>query len=649
MLVLRHFISLYTLLFFLLFSCNFSEDKADKKNVQDAPNDEHSYSNIDRVHTTHLHLDLDVDFDKKLIYGVARHTINNKGFDTIIFDTKYLEIEKVTVGNIDSEKEVKFILGPWDNDSILGQPLYVITDPAYKKINIYYQTTNKSIALDWLQKNQTEGKKHPFLYTQGEPILTRSWIPLQDSPGNRITYSATVKVPSHLLALMSAENPIEKNESGIYHFQMTKPIPSYLIALAVGNIEYKKIGENCGVYSEPELLKASSKEFEDLPEMIKAAESLYGPYQWGKYDILVLPYSFPFGGMENPMLTFVNPTIISGDKSLVSVVAHELAHSWSGNLVTNKTWNDFWLNEGFTVYFEHRIMEKIYGKEYADMLALVEYEELLNEIDDLKEKRLMSDSRLKLNLKGRDPDDAITQIAYVKGAFFLKTLENKVGRKEIDSFLVSYFNDHSFQSINSEQFSLYLKDKLLTPKHIFFNVEEWLYDEGMPSSHYKVSSSRFKKMKKLAHQFANGKNIFREKGSFEKNKRTKKTEFILKKVKRKDFSTQEWLEFIRNLPEKMNIKDIEIVDKNLDFTHWNNSEILLEWYLLCIKNNYKKAFPSMEIFLRKVGRRKYLSPIYKELCKTPENKIWAKKIFDDSKNYYHYISKNTINKIFLNK
>ncbi|MDG1842611.1 MAG: M1 family metallopeptidase [Crocinitomicaceae bacterium] len=625
----------------ILNSCNDSTKDKENNKFNIHPIDCHSYSNIDHVRTIHLDLELDVDFKNKIIYGVARHTMKNKGFDTIIFDTKHLSIQKVTVGQKKEEKEIKFHLGPWDKDSILGQPLRIVTSPAYSKINIYYKTTKKSAALDWLEPNQTEGKIHPFLYTQGEPILTRTWIPLQDTPGNRFTYTAEVSVPDNLIAVMSAKKISNKN--GKFKFRMNKEIPSYLIALAVGDLKYKKINEMCGVYAEKELIKTSTKEFEDLPKMIDAAEVLYGKYKWEQYDILVLPYAFPFGGMENPMLAFINPTVITGDKSLVSVIAHELAHSWSGNLVTNRTWNDFWLNEGVTVYIEHRIMEEIRGKGYSDMLSLIEFSELKNEVIELKKANRIYDTRLKLDLKGRDPDDCITQIAYVKGAYFFKTLEKLVGRKSLDEFLLNYFKDYSFKSISTEKFILYLKKNLLLPKHLDFNVEEWIYKENIPLNCIQINSTKFKKMKRLAKQFISGRNIFRKKGVFEKSKKTGQSKLVTKQIKRTDFSTQEWMEFIRSLPNDIDVSKLSLADKYMNFSTCGNAEIMMEWYLLCIKRNYKEVFPQIEKFLKKIGRRKYLSPIYKELIKS--NKEWAKQIFNTNKENYHSISRSSIQKI----
>lgn len=585
--------------------------------------DAHSYANFNEIYTKHLHLELEVNFNNNSIYGVARHQMVNLDADTAIFDIKYLEIQKVTVGDKD-EKPASFIIGEFD--SILGSPLMVAINPDVEFINIYYKTTEKCEALDWLAPEQTAGKKHPFLYSQGQAILTRSWIPIQGSPANRITYSADVTVPKELLPIMSAENPVEKNESGKYHFEMKQPIPAYLIALEVGDLSYKSLGKNCGVYSEPELLDACAYEFVDLPKMMTAAEKLYGKYRWDQYDVVVLPYSFPFGGMENPRLTFANPTLIAGDRSLVSVVAHELAHSWSGNLVTNATWDDFWLNEGFTVYFENRIMEELYGKEVADILVNVEYQELQNTL----KKEAKEDTKLKLNLDHRSPDDGMTDIAYVKGALFLRTLEVNVGRERFDKFLNSYFNKYAFQTITTEDFVAYLESELLAPNNISFNVDEWIYEPGLPSNCPKVVSARLEKMERLADQFAEGKNIFLD-----------------KKLKRENYTTQEWQTFIRRLPTDLKPERLKLIDSKLNFKGCGNSEIMSEWYVLGINSNYKGIRSEMAKFLSLVGRRKYLEPIYETLAQSKDSSdlVWARSVFEKAKNNYHFVSKVTIEEI----
>jgi aminopeptidase N len=631
------------LVLFLFSACSESQKK--KVNTADQFNDStfdnHSYSNIHRIKTKHLALELDVNFENKTVYGVARHEMTNSGTDTAIFDIKSLDIQKITIGQKGHEKETDFVIGPWDKDSILGQPLMVKIDPKTTFINIYYKTTESTEALDWLSPELTTGKKFPFMYSQGEAILTRSWIPLQDSPANRLTYSATVHVPEGMLPVMSAQNPQETNSDNTYEFKMDQPIPSYLIAIAVGNLSYQKLGTNCGIYAEPELIEACAYEFVDLPKMISAAESLYGKYQWEQYDLIILPYSFPFGGMENPRLTFVNPTVLAGDRSLVSLVAHELAHSWSGNLVTNRSWDDFWLNEGFTVYFENRIMESLYGKEIADILAKIEFQELQDELTFIGESDHPEDTKLKLKLNGRNPDDGMTDIAYIKGAFFLKTIERDLGRERFDVFLRSYFKTYSFKTVNSEIFLDYLKKNLLEPNESDFNAEEWIYKEGIPKNCYAIRSPRMDRVQWLAKRFTKGEDIFNEvKWIKVKGKKKRKKQII--KLDRNKYITQEWQAFIRQLPEDIDPTLMQKLDTELNFRDWGNSEIMCEWYVLGIKAGYTDLRPSIEKFLNKVGRRKYLMPIYTALTKDPENLKWAQQVFERAKGHYHYVSKSSV-------
>ncbi|SFT73225.1 Leukotriene A4 hydrolase, C-terminal [Lishizhenia tianjinensis] len=587
--------------------------------------DAHSYANIKEIKTQHLHLDLEVDFNDKIIFGVARHTMLNMGTDTAIFDVSGLDIQRVTIGKT-NEVETDYIIGEEKGEQ--GAPLAVQITDTTTHINIYYKTTEASNALDWLAPSMTEGKVHPFLYTQGQAILTRTWIPLQDTPANRITYSADLTVPKDLIALMSATNPTEKNAEGKYHFEMDQAIPCYLIALAVGDIAYASLGENCGVYSEPSLIEVVKYEFADLPKMIEAAENLYGKYQWEVYDVLVLPYSFPFGGMENPRLTFANPTLIAGDRSSTSVIAHELAHSWSGNLVTNATWDDFWLNEGFTVYFENRIMESIYGKEIADMLALVEFQELKHTLAKMAASEHPEDSRLKLDLDKRRPDDGMTDIAYVKGAFFLKTLEDTVGREAFDIFLNKYFETHKFQTLTTEEFISYLNKELLTPAGIKFNTEEWIYENGLPANCKEISSNRFELAEENAKAIAEG--------------NTKQ----LKSLQRDTYVMQEWLAFLRTLDgQDIDTNLMAKLDAHCEFTHWGNAEIAEEWYGLAIKTGYMPVKDELEAFLMKVGRRKFLEPLYEALIAGKHeglNKEFALEIFEKAKDNYHAVSATTL-------
>jgi aminopeptidase N len=631
----------------LLWACNSTPSTpiANTEKLSTLPHDDHSYANLQQINTKHLHLDLDVDFKAQTIYGIARHHMNNHGADTAIFDVKGLLIQKVTLGKKGQEKETDFTIGPMDKDSIIGQALLVDVDAKTTDVNIYYQTTKESAALDWLDTTLTSSKTKPFLYTQGQAILTRTWIPLQDSPSNRLTYSADVKVPQDLLALMSARNPTHLNPEGKYHFEMPYAIPSYLIALAVGDIGFKDLGTGCGVYAEKELLNSCAQEFEDLPQMMQVANKLYGKYRWERYDVLVLPYSFPFGGMENPMLTFANPTLLTGDKSLVSVLAHELAHSWSGNLVTNHSWSDLWLNEGTTVYFEQRIMEALEGKEVADILALIEFDELQNSLKEIANSKHPEDSKLHLELVGRDPDLALGDVAYVKGAFFFKTLEDKVGRAALDHFLKSYFAHFAYQTIDANRFIDYLEKNLLQPKQIDFNYREWIFESGLPQNCKQIEAPRLIQMENFAAQFNHGNNPFQPKFKYKwirKNGKRKKVKIDLS-IHYQDRLIQEWQIFIRKLNQHTSTSRMRLLDNSLHFSASQNSEVLKEWFVLAAQTSYALEIKKpITDFLVKVGRRKYLLPIYEALHANPKTRSMAKEIFAKAKDNYHSVSRSSV-------
>ena len=644
---------LYLLSLFLL-GCNQapSTNPAPTEQLTENPQDDHSYANLEQIHTKHLHLDLEVDFAAQTIYGTARHRMRNNGADTAIFDIKGLLIQKVTLGPKNKERETDFTIGPMDKDSIFGQALLVNVDSATEFVNIYYQTTEASAALDWLDTTLTSSKTKPFLYTQGQAILTRTWIPIQDSPSNRLTYSADVKVPADLLALMSAKNPTQLQKNGLYHFEMPNAIPSYLIALAVGDIAFKDLGHHCGVYAERELVEDCANEFEDLPEMMRVAETLYGPYKWGRYDVLVLPYSFPFGGMENPMLTFANPTLLTGDKSLVSVLAHELAHSWSGNLVTNHSWSDLWLNEGTTVYFEERIMEALKGKEVADILAQVEFKELEQTIAEMQKDSVYEDSKLHLNLVNRDPDLAMSDIAYVKGAFFFRSLEQTVGRKNLDVFLKKYFSHFAFQTISSDRFIDYLESELLAKTGKDFNYRDWIFKPGLPSNCVRISAPRIEKIEAQAQLFNLGKNPFKAKVSYKwirKNGKRKRVKTLIQ-TKYQDLLIQEWQLFIGALSERTPANRLQELDKQFAFSASGNSEILCDWFVLAAHSDYAfRIEPKITAFLSKVGRRKYVLPIYEALATSPKGLQLAKQIFHQTKRNYHSVTRGSVWKILKNK
>lgn len=610
----------YVLVVYLLIACQ------PKKTIETVmkPTDPHSYAQPAEARVKHLHWKAAVDFDKKIINAVATWTIEaNADADLITFDTKGLSIEKVTLNN-NTPTEYKLA----DAHAILGQALAVMLKPGTAEVSITYHTSPDAEALQWLNAQQTAGKKHPFLFTQSQAILARSWVPCQDSPGIRFTYDAEVTVPKDLLALMSASNPQTKNESGIYTFAMKQPIPSYLLALSVGDIAFKPISERSGIYAEPSLVDTCAWEFADLEKMIAGAEELYGKYQWERYDVLVLPPSFPFGGMENPRLTFATPTILAGDRSLTSLIAHELAHSWSGNLVTNATWNDFWLNEGFTVYFETRIMEKLYGKDYAEMLASLNLQEVKEEVKSLTDEGHAADTKLKLNLDDRNPDDGVTTIAYNKGYYFLRTIEEQHGREKFDQFVKDYFTQNAFKVMTTEEFIPFIKNYYQSKFNIALSdtlFNDWIYSEGLPSYCPTPVAERFTKVDETLTQWKSGKAI--------QTAATSK------------WSTHEWLHFLKNLPDTLTQQQVIALDNLGKFTESGNSEIITAWGVIAIRNQYEKAYPKIETFLIHTGRRKFLMPLYSELIKTAEGKKLATSIYTKARSNYHFVAVNSLDKL----
>ena len=597
--------------------------KSSQTENQTVINDPHSFASLSTSRVEHLYLDIEVNMDQKHIEGTAHYTLAKEGLsDTIYFDTKNLIINRVYDSN--SKKNLVYNLDK--HNSILGNALMIVLPKGISNLSIDYKTTADATALQWLSPSQTAGKKEPYLYTQSQAILARSWIPCQDGPGMRFTYDARVKVPKHLLALMSAENPTERNDSGIYHYKQTKAIPSYLMALVVGDIQFKSLGERCGVYTEAVELDKCAKEFVDLPKLIQTAESLYGKYQWNRYDILVLPPSFPFGGMENPELTFATPTIITGDRSLVNLISHELAHSWSGNLVTNSTWNDIWLNEGFTVYFERRITEKLEGKEYVEMLEILGYQDLNEEINSMGSSN--PDTRLALNLEGRDPDEGLSDIAYEKGALFLKHIELLVGRETFDAFLNNYFKENAFKTMSTDKFIAYLNEHLIKSDSALaknINLNGWIFNPGLPTDIPKLQSTRLNIVDKSLIDF--------------------KISNTLDSSVTQKWSSHEWLYFIRGLKDDVSLDQMNYLNTTVDFANSGNSELMAAWFVLVIKKKYSSDYPEMKNFLTTVGRRKFLMPLYSEMVKTKEGKEMANSIYKDARSNYHYVSVQSIDKL----
>jgi len=613
-----HFrISLTILLLILItiISCKEKgEPRQDTLRIDAAPDDAHSYADNSAARMTHLSLDLTVDFDHSVLWGSATLQIAKNGADSLFLDSNDLKIDSVTSG----ARPVKYSLA--QSEKFLGSKIAISSSEFTDSVTIYYSTSPDAAALQWLKPEQTFGKKYPFLYTQGEAILTRSWIPLQDSPGIRFTYDATIKAPDRLLALMSAENPQARNNSGVYHFRMKEAIPSYLVALAVGDLNFQAFDDRSGVYAEPGQLGAAAYEFSETPAMIHAAEALYGPYVWGRYDILVLPPAFPFGGMENPRLTFATPTVIAGDRSLANLIAHELAHSWSGNLVTNGTWDDFWLNEGFTVYFERRIVEQVKNKDYADMNSIIGRNDLDNSLAEFGLEG--PETRLKLDLKGQDPDDGMTDVAYEKGYLFIVLLERTFGREALDRFLKDYFGKFKFQTITTSQFEQYLYTQFDPKKLDGIQVRDWFYQTGLPDNTPLFESKLFAAVDSQEVILLTGRS----------------------KLHYKDWDFNQWLYFLRKIKGRVTVEQLNRLDAQFGFSKSGNTEIQAIWLEDNIVAKNKAVNDQLAAFLDRVGRRKFLMPLYKALVTSGQADV-AREIYRKSRVRYHSVSQNSLDEL----
>lgn len=576
----------------------------DSTNEPNIEHDIHSLANPAFVRVIHLDLDLDVAFERQIIQGTATLTIERFAPDatTLILDSRALQIDETSVsGDGVNYRKSRFSIGR--PDKILGAAVIIDIAPDTRFVRIRYSTDPKATALQWLAPAQTAGKGHPFLYTQSQAIHARSWIPLQDSPGVRVTFEARVRVPHGLRAVMGASNLV-MNDLGM-NFVMNQPIPPYLIALAVGDLAFQPVGPRTGVWAEPSVVARASAEFSDMEKMLDAVERLYGPYRWGRYDVLVLPPSFPFGGMENPCLTFATPTIITGDKSLVSLVAHEMAHSWSGNLVTNATWSDFWLNEGYTVYIERRILEELYGVRRAEMEAALGYQDL----QDAFKTHPAAEQILHIDLAGRDPDDGCTSVPYEKGALFLRHVEQTFGREKFDAWLRNYFDQFAFRSITTAQSLDYMREHLFAANPQLaaeIPLQEWVFEPGLPTCAVPP--------------------VFEPAGEIG------------------EWTTHESLHFLRGLPMQLDPSRMEELDSTYHLTRSANDEILDQWLVMAIRNRYEFAYPRLEQFLIEVGRRKFVKPLYEAM----ELKQ-AAAIYEKARPGYHPITQATIDAIIAAK
>ena len=585
--------------------------------------DEHSYAEPQKVAIADLALDIAVDFDAKTIGGTATYTLDwkDKAATQLVLDTRDLTITKVEGEADNAWAPLQYALAT--KDPVLGSKLTIETPARNAKVRVTYTSSPEASGLQWLTPEMTEGKQLPFMFSQSQQIHARSWVPLQDTPQVRYTYSAHVTSRPDVMVLMSADNDPAAVRDGDYTFKMPQKIPSYLMAIAAGDLVFKPISARSGVWAEPAMVDKATKEFEDTEKMIATTEQLYGPYRWDRYDMLVLPPSFPYGGMENPRLSFITPTVIVGDKTLVSLIAHELAHSWSGNLVTFSSAKHGWLNEGFTSYVENRIVESLYGKEQASMEYAIARNGLKKEIGTMPEatQALAVKPGTKL-----DADDALSAVSYDKGAWFLQMLEERFGRQEFDAFLRGYFDHFAFQSITTEQFLDYAK-KNLFDKHPNLvsdaEIQEWIYAPGIPARAPQVQSRGFSSTDtaRIAWQ-----------GSGQlPNPQVTGT-----------WITQQWVHFIEGMGDKLTVEQLKQLDDAYHFTGTANGEIAMRWYPLTIRSGYVDARPEIARFIERVGRRKLIMPIYEELAKTPDGLAFARESFARARPGYHPITTGSV-------
>ena len=610
---------------------NMTTEKAEPTARAMTNKDKFTYANYDEVRVTHVDLNLDVNFDAKVLDGIATIDFERvkPDADTLVLDTKDLLIKSVRIFSGGSAEGVTdYTMDA--ADKVLGEALRIPLTDKTDQVLISYRTSPTAEGLQWLSPEQTAGKKHPFLFSQAQALNARTMAPLQDTPAVRMTYSATLRVPDGLLPLMSASQGA-KDANGEYRFEMPQPIPSYLLAIAVGDIKFKPINDHIGVYAEEYILDAAAEEFSETPQMEEANTKLYGPYLWGRYDLIVLPPSFPYGGMENPRLSFLTPTLVAGDKSLTNVVAHELAHSWSGNLVTNATWRDAWLNEGFTSYVENRVMEELYGERRAVMEQVLDMEGMKRAISEAKRPEL---THLKMPEDMEHPDDAFTLVSYIKGANFLFFLEDRFGRAKFDPFLKAWFNENAFKAVTTEDFLDYLNVNLRkdNPEAVTdVEIDAWVYGPGLPETARKPESDAFSAVDAQSADWVSG--------------TVKASE-----LETDAWSTHEWLHFLNNLPQGITEAQFAELDDTFSLTGTQNAETAFAWYMQAIKGGYDAAYPELENFLMTVGRGKFIYRLYGALKSSEREDLqfWAADIYEAARPGYHPIAQRRIDAI-MNK
>ena len=583
-----------------------------------------TFAQPEMARVTHVALDLELDFAAKRVGGTATLDVQAQpGAQNIVLDSQGLQIASV---KDQAEGDLPFAVGETVEGK--GAPVTITLNGA-RRLTIAY-TAADAEALQWLAPEQTAGGRHPYLLSQGQPTLNRTWIPTQDSPGVRQTWEARIVAPKPLTVVMSGlrlGEPEDLGDKRAFRFEMDKPVAPYLIAIAAGDIAFRELGPRTGVWTEPSMLDAAAAELADTEKMVGAAEKLYGPYRWGRYDMIVLPPSFPYGGMENPVMTFLTPTFIAGDRSLVNLVAHELAHSWSGNLVTNANWADSWLNEGFTSYFENRIMEALYGTRRAAQEAALSFAEIEGVFEEKGSDAPVT--TLHLPPAEANPDGGESGIVYDKGALFLRTVETIVGRERFDAWLRQWFDNHAFQPATSAlmladmRANLVKGDAELERKLM---LDEWVYGTGLPANAARPSPTAFAEVDAAAAQYASTRSVDPEHWAA--------------------WTTAERLRLLAKLPKELSREELDALDAQLGLSQTGNNEILFAWLNLALSNRYEPAVPLAEQFLARVGRRKFVLPLFETLMGEGEwGEPIARRIYAKTRAGYHAVTQGSVDEV----
>jgi len=576
--------------------------------------DPHSYTDSEQPQIASLDWNARIDFDRRVFEAEAILTLKTPGSGVLDLDTRELQIDEVS--GLDGRPFSHALSAP---EKIIGARLRIELPSNSSALRIRYRTAPSASALQWLEPAQTFGKSQPFLFSQCQAIHARSIIPIQDTPRIRIRYRAQLTVPKRLRALMAARF-IARHEIGttaVERYETAEPIPPYLLALAVGELAFRDLSNRSRVWAEPSIVDRAAWEFAGVESMLGAAEAMFGPYLWERFDILTMPLSFPYGGMENPRLTFLTPTVLAGDRSLVNVLAHELAHSWTGNLVTNASAEHFWLNEGFTVFAERRILEGLEGPEVGALHAALGRRALDEAIERFKERPQLT--RLRTQLAGIDPDEAFSTVPYEKGYLFLRTVEETVGRSPFDSFLRKYLDRFAFQSITSEEFVATL-DELLPQARKVVDIDGWIFGEGVPAGAPAPRSSRLEALATLGADLP--------------------SEGLAN-----TWTPTEWQLYLESVPRPASLQFCEALDSKFQLSQSRNYEILVAWLVLAVWSNYSPALPSVERVLAQVGRMKYLRPIYTVLTKNAGTRQLAVQFFERFRSIYHPIARHVVESV----